>query len=125
MRIVTYVKRQYPERFEQCLREFWVAYWSNGVDISKMDGASKTLLSTFSRVETEDILENSLSPENKATLLKTTREAMEKGAFGAPFIVATKSDSGESNVFWGSDRWEHIYKFLGLDYKPLELVSKL
>lgn len=41
--------------------------------------------------------------EMKERLKKLTSEAVEKGAFGAPWLVATDAD-GKTDVFFGSDR---------------------
>ena len=52
----------------------------------------------------------------KKRLTDLTKEALESGSFGAPWSIVT-NESGKTEVFFGSDRWEHICQFLGVEYQ--------
>lgn len=58
----------------------------------------------------------------KSLILKNTEEALKLGAYGVPFW-RIKNDKGEVETFFGSDRFHHIARFIGID--PLPFFSKL
>ncbi|KAK0748705.1 thioredoxin-like protein [Apiosordaria backusii] len=82
------------------------------------DGSKKRL---FTAEQVEDIMKGAQAEEFKEKLKNTTAEALERGAFGAPWIWAT-NDKGEGEPFFGSDRFHFVYKFLGLPYRDVELL---
>ena len=51
----------------------------------------------------------------KKKLTESTSEALETGCFGAPWMIVTNS-TGETDVFFGSDRWDHVCDFLGVKH---------
>jgi 2-hydroxychromene-2-carboxylate isomerase len=57
----------------------------------------------------------------KKRLTELTQEALDSGCFGAPWWII-RNARGEEDVFFGSDRWEQIFVFLGekwVGYNPL------
>ena len=69
------------------------------------------------------LLSSITSTEVKDTLKATVGEALDAGAFGAPFMVvqpgnssSSSSDVGEEMVFFGSDRFEQMAFSLGLPW---------
>ena len=58
----------------------------------------------------------------KVLLLKNTEEALKHGAFGVPFWRVI-NEKDEIETFFGSDRFHHMAKFIGID--PLPFYSKL
>ncbi|KAF3064976.1 hypothetical protein GL218_01576 [Daldinia childiae] len=76
----------------------------------------------FSAEEVAAILRAEKSVEYKNTLRETTQRALDQGAFGAPWLWVTSAATGESEPFFGSDRWSHVYAFLGLPYQDVELL---
>ena len=59
------------------------------------------------------------APETKAALKATVAEAVERGAYGAPFIVLRRQGGGqeeEEHVFFGSDRFEQLAFVAGLPW---------
>lgn len=54
-------------------------------------------------------------PEVKNRLKDLTSEALNDGAFGAPWWKITNS-KGETEVFFGSDRWDHVFEFIGEEF---------
>ncbi|KAI1466991.1 thioredoxin-like protein [Daldinia caldariorum] len=76
----------------------------------------------FSPAEVAEIEKAESSPEYKAKLRATTQEALERGAFGAPWMWVTHGTTGRGEPFFGSDRWSHVYAFLGLPYRDVELL---
>ncbi|KAI0845185.1 thioredoxin-like protein [Daldinia vernicosa] len=76
----------------------------------------------FSAEEVADILQAEKSVEYKNALREATQRALDQGAFGAPWLWVTNATTGESEPFFGSDRWSHVYAFLGLPYQDVELL---
>lgn len=54
--------------------------------------------------------------EGKAILTKNSDQAVEEGAFGLPWVVATNS-KGETESFWGVDHLGQVVAHLGIE-KP-------
>ncbi len=96
------------------------AYWSRGEDI----GDPLVIQSTLSPIiKNDDLLKEWISTTCdtqpiKDSLIAATEEAIAKGAFGAPFFLIT-NQAGKEEMFFGSDRMEHIAAFLGKPYIPL------
>ena len=61
-------------------------------------------------------------PAVKKRLTDLTQEALDDGCFGAPWWIITNS-KGETESFFGSDRWDHVCDYLGekfVGYFPAE-----
>ncbi|KAG9505438.1 hypothetical protein J7337_002408 [Fusarium musae] len=88
----------------------------------ELDGGSGKKL--FSDEDVEKIMNGRESMKERVKDL--TGEAVQKGAFGAPWLIVTRDD-GKSEAFFGSDRFNHIYRFLGVPFKDVEILppSKL
>lgn len=68
----------------------------------------------FGEERAKEILASTAKPEVKKHLNANTEAALNAGAFGVPFFVATDRD-GNEDVFFGFDRLGMIADFLGLD----------
>ncbi|KAF5692510.1 glutathione S-transferase [Fusarium denticulatum] len=88
----------------------------------ELDGGSGKKL--FSDEDVEKIMNGRESMKERVKDL--TGEAVQKGAFGAPWLIVTRDD-GKSEAFFGSDRFNHVYRFLGVPFKDVEILppSKL
>lgn len=67
----------------------------------------------FSAAESARVLGALNDQAVKDKLRANTEEAVAKGAFGAPYIVARRSN-GEERAFFGQDRIQPMLFFLGL-----------
>jgi glutathione S-transferase kappa 1 len=68
------------------------------------------------------------SNQVKDALKRHTEDAVQTGAFGAPWFVVENNQPGssETQVFFGSDRMESIALFLGVKYygpNPTHLLN--
>lgn len=75
----------------------------------------------YTKDDIERIMQATQSKEIKDALTAKTDEAITRGAFGAPWFWVT-NDAGQSEPFFGSDRFHFIYKFLGLPYQDVALL---
>lgn len=66
-------------------------------------GDGGELLLLFTEGEVEEVLAAAGTEEMKGLLKRTTQEALEKGAFGAPWLWVSDG-RGKEEPFFGSDR---------------------
>lgn len=87
---------------------YWDYLFYKHIDISKPENLA-TLLSDagYSKEEVERILTAAQSPKIKKALADRTQEALDRGAFGAPWFWVRNS-KGEEEPFFGSDRYVYI-----------------
>jgi glutathione S-transferase kappa 1 len=122
MRFLT-VLRQFgnTELYEFTIKNLFEAYWVNDLAVNEMEVISYIFSSTvkknFTNISSEDIkslLRRVSSEETKQLLTKTTEDLVNnKGAFGAPWIVANKGEE-EDECFFGSDRIENVLNYLNI-----------
>jgi 2-hydroxychromene-2-carboxylate isomerase len=75
---------------------------------------AKGLTKVFGEEKAREILSSVKEPEVKKLLNSNTERALEAGAFGVPFWVATDGQ-GREDVFFGVDRVGMVVDFLGLE----------
>lgn len=113
-RAMCYIKEHYPrDKFEEAMRLLWVAVWQKDIHVSQEPLLLAVWSELFTPEELKVILSAADTPEYKKKLQDNTKEAVELGAFGAPWLTVRNS-KGEESSFFGSDRFHFIYRFLGL-----------
>lgn len=76
----------------------------------------------FTGADAQDVIAKIEHQETKKTLLACTQEALDNGAFGAPWIHVYKD--AKIYTFWGSDRFPVIAWLIGEEWKgPLKEKS--
>ena len=77
------------ERLEQLARVLWKSYWGGGdKNIADAEVLREIVYEWCQdREETERLMKRSSDAEVKKALLNNTKEAIDEGAFGAPWIV--------------------------------------
>ncbi|CAK7224396.1 hypothetical protein SBRCBS47491_005536 [Sporothrix bragantina] len=76
----------------------------------------------FTAAQVDAILVGATAQAAKDQLTAATKEATDRGAYGAPWLWVT-NDAGVSEPFFGSDRFHFVYKFLGLPYQDVALLD--
>ena len=103
---MTYIKDTYPrEKFETAYRRVFSQLWQSDQDLSDPVWMSRTLEMEFSDTDAAKIMEAASSVPVKEKLARITQEAVDSGAFGAPWMLVTNS-KGEREPFFGSDRYD-------------------
>ncbi|KAI8938014.1 hypothetical protein NX059_005687 [Plenodomus lindquistii] len=120
-RALGYIKEVYPEKLAKVFLSYWVEMWENGIDLSKPDLLITVLRQNFTDAEVKTIMEKANSPEYKQLLNDKTKEALDHGAFGAPWFYVRNS-KGQEEPFFGSDRFHYMWEYLGLPWKDIELL---
>ncbi|CAK7268847.1 hypothetical protein SEPCBS119000_003269 [Sporothrix epigloea] len=80
------------------------------------------VLPLFTAADVDAILAGATAQAAKDQLSAATKDAIDRGAYGAPWLWVT-NDAGISEPFFGSDRFHFIYKFLNLPYKDVSLLD--
>jgi glutathione S-transferase kappa 1 len=106
-RALCFVKEQHPDRFVSTFLDIFEAMWKNGKDVSKPDTLAETLQSKFSPEEVKTILSSANSAPFKQRLNENTKEALDRGAFGAPWFWV-RNVKGAEEPFFGSDRYATV-----------------
>ena len=110
-RLLTAIKLKYPQSLEGVSRELWLRIWSRDEDITLHESLQHACLAVgLTKEAANDLIGQIESQEVKNVLRRTTQEALDLGAFGAPFIVAHLGDKKEE--FFGSDRMELLAHML-------------
>ncbi|KAL7820247.1 thioredoxin-like protein [Trichoderma aethiopicum] len=134
LRALHYIKANYPRdvflaAMEACFIAFWTPPNVNLIPEENLravlQGATEKPGKSDSRkLFTEDEVERIMQSRGsmKDVLLATTKRAVELGAFGAPWFWVTNG-RGEQEPFFGSDRFNHIYKFLDVPFQDIALLT--
>ncbi|GAD94169.1 hypothetical protein MGYG_05035 [Paecilomyces variotii No. 5] len=125
-RAMTYIKANYPaEKFEKTLLLLWDYLFYQHRDVSKPEVLTTLLTedAKFTPSETEAIIAATGEKKWKDALLAKTQEALDLGAFGAPwFHVINKK--GEESMFFGSDRFHYMWQHLELPFEDFKILPK-
>ncbi|KAI1151373.1 thioredoxin-like protein [Nemania diffusa] len=138
MRALTHIKSAFPvEVYTAAFAYLFHAFWTlhkvpNGIPVlgevlSEIPAQFRLATPTpspkklFTPEQVAQILDAVSGAEVKAALKARVDEALARGAFGAPWIWATDAQ-GRSEPFFGSDRWNCVYEFLGLLYQKMQLL---
>ncbi|QSS65710.1 DSBA family oxidoreductase [Histoplasma capsulatum] len=124
-RVATYLKANYPrDRFEKTFLLYWTYMFYRHIDLSKPENMMALLREEkYSDVEIETIMKGAQTPEGKKALTDRTKEALDRGAFGAPWFWVTNAQ-GKAEPFFGSDRFHYMWQFLGIPFQDVEIITK-
>ncbi|KAJ4268689.1 hypothetical protein NW762_002756 [Fusarium torreyae] len=138
LRALHFIKENYPEpTFLAAVRFLFHKIWlpphvnlADGGNLiaalteatDELDGGSGKQL--FSDEDVEKIMKGRDGMKEKVK--EVTGEAVKKGAFGTPWLWVTNGN-GKEEAFFGSDRFNHVYRFLGIPFRDVEVLppSKL
>ncbi len=128
LRALHYIKLNYPRTaYETAFHYFFYCLWTPpNLNLTVPETFAKALSETpsdfrgagsnssskplFSSEEVDKIVEAAKSQEVKDLLTNDTQEALDRGAFGTPWLWVRNS-AGKEEPFFGSDRyvWAHSY----------------
>ncbi|EXA31883.1 hypothetical protein FOVG_16865 [Fusarium oxysporum f. sp. pisi HDV247] len=120
-RCLTYVKMKRPEKLEDLFQSCFESLWLEHLDLAKQEHMRTGLLKTFNKQEAEEILNAAQTSEIKLALNDVTKHAVEDlGAFGCPWFWV-HDGKGNTEPFFGSDRFHYMWDYLDLPHRDLEL----
>lgn len=112
-RALCIVESQHPDKLKAAFEALYQTFWIEGKPIGEPEVVAKSLASVFGEERAKDIVATTSKPEVKQHLNANTEKALNAGAFGVPYFVATDSE-GKEDVFFGFDRLSMVADFLGL-----------
>eukprot|EP00042_Codosiga_hollandica_P058671 m.888312 g.888312 ORF g.888312 m.888312 type:complete len:226 (-) comp59928_c0_seq4:1349-2026(-) len=126
-RLLTAAAVHSPHALEPLSHALWARIWSKDLDITENESLRAACASAqLDKAVTDKLLDAAGSDEVKATLTTVTKDAIERGAFGAPTFYV----NGE--MYFGCDRFPLIARQLKLRWlgpqpetKPETESSKL
>ena len=91
------IELSHPDKLTDCFAALYQAFWVEGKTIGKPEVFGPVLTQVLGEKDGKAILEKVGSAEAKKRLSENSDLAMEEGAFGLPWFVATNS-RGELSV---------------------------
>ncbi|KAL2128856.1 hypothetical protein VTI74DRAFT_8561 [Chaetomium olivicolor] len=133
-RCLHYIKKKYPtEVFLRTFHYLFHVFWSD-INLTTAESVTHALSDIprnfpaelgaqrlFTAEQVQEIMRAAGSEELKNLLKETTQRALDKGAFGAPWLWVTNG-RGKGEPFFGSDRFHFVYRFLELPYHDVTLL---
>ncbi|KAK1969512.1 DSBA-like thioredoxin domain-containing protein [Colletotrichum sublineola] len=135
LRVLHFIKANYPDAayltaWHWLLHRFWEPPNAN---LTKPEVLAEALADAprqypgdtkdrlFSDADVRKILEGAATQEIKDSVKAKTQEAIERGAFGAPWFWVV-NDEGKGEPFFGSDRFQFMYDYLGVPYQDVTIL---
>ncbi|KAK3380213.1 thioredoxin-like protein [Lasiosphaeria ovina] len=142
LRALHFIKRKYPRKtFETSLHYLFHCFWTPPntnlclpenlatalsevpADFGSIPAGASSTAPLFSTDEVQAIMAATSSQEVKEQLKAATKEALDRGAFGNPWLWVTNNRTGKAEPFFGSDRFHFVYRFLDLPFQNVTLLS--
>ncbi|KAI9877500.1 MAG: hypothetical protein M1830_003761 [Pleopsidium flavum] len=103
-----------PDKILETLSALYQAFWVDRKAIQKPAHLLPVLERVLGEKMAKEVMERSNSAEAKKLLSANSEKALEEGAFGLPWFVATNAD-GKKECFWGFDHIGQVVAHLGLE----------
>ncbi|KAF9874128.1 DSBA-like thioredoxin domain-containing protein [Colletotrichum karsti] len=138
LRALHFIKKNHPaEAYQTAWHWFLHCFWEPpNLNLTKPDVLIKALADAprqyppqqgddgaklFTEADVKKIMEGTATQEIKDAVKARTQEAIERGAFGAPWFWAV-NDEGKAEPFFGSDRFHFLYEFLGVPFQDVAIL---
>lgn len=125
-RVLAVINRYHAAKMASAMQALWIGYWGSeqgGFDISSFDNLKIMLSRVFTGSELDIMFRMSKSDYYKSVVKENTRKALAGGAFGVPWIEVVKGDTGDSETFFGNDRWIHVCDYAGISWDGYAVVG--
>lgn len=111
------------EKFETIFLDFWTSIWQQGLNVGKLEVLRSVYQRHMSDKEVDAAMSAAADQQWKDQLNNNTKTALEKGAFGAPWLWVTNAE-GKGEPWFGSDRFPSIWTYLGVPHHDFEVLGK-
>lgn len=110
------------------MQALWQGYWGRSggqqYDLSSFDDLKIMLSSVFTGSELDIMFRMSKSEYYKSVVKENTKKALGDGAYGVPWIEVVRGETGDSETFFGNDRWLHVCNFAGITWNGYAVVGE-
>ncbi|WYZ40592.1 hypothetical protein EsH8_IV_000933 [Colletotrichum jinshuiense] len=140
LRVLHFIKKEYTDATYQTTWHWLLhCFWEPpNLNLTKPDVLAKALADApkqypppqagvagedrlFSEADVKKILQGATTQEIKDSVKVKTQEAIDRGAFGAPWFWAV-NDQGQGEPFFGSDRFHFMYEYLGVPCQDIAVL---
>ncbi|KAK1691461.1 DSBA-like thioredoxin domain-containing protein [Colletotrichum godetiae] len=139
LRALHFIKANYPDAtYQTAWHWFLHCFWEPpNLNLTKPDVLAKAIADApkqypppaggntqeklFSEADVKKIVQGAGSQEIKNSVKAKTQDAIDHGAFGAPWFWAV-NEQGKGEPFFGSDRFHFIYEYLGVPYQDIAIL---
>ncbi|KAJ1747209.1 hypothetical protein GGH19_003361 [Coemansia sp. RSA 1807] len=116
LRTLQYLKTHQPHKMAPAMRSLWNMEY---VQLKAPESVDDVKYALKDVVEPEVVDFAMGADETLEVVRQNTEQVKKMKGFGAPTILVSKGDGSKSEMFFGSDRFEHIAIFL--DKEPLTM----
>jgi len=108
------VQLYHPAKLNTAIHECYNKFWVEGQAIQDPKNFGAALAKALGEEPAKEVMEKMGSAEVKGRLAENTDRAIQEGAFGLPWFVATNAQ-GQTEKFWGFDHLGQVIEHLGLE----------
>ncbi|KAJ2724778.1 hypothetical protein GGI07_001739 [Coemansia sp. Benny D115] len=117
LRTVEYLKNHHPELMTEAMRRLWHMEY---VDCRAPESVSDVKSALDGLVDASIVDKAVAAPETLEAVMNNTKDVTGLKGFGAPTILVYRDANTKPQMYFGSDRFEHIADYLGKDYYPMK-----
>lgn len=112
------VKELYPEKLEHLVEQSFATIWRDGRPLQNADQIRAMAAQSFAQNEgaLTELLEYATSRDARRALSAASQELVDEGAFGFPWIVASRASDSEEMPVFGVDHLEVLAAFFHKAY---------
>ncbi|QPH00555.1 hypothetical protein C2857_004281 [Epichloe festucae Fl1] len=133
LRALLFIKASFPkDKFLSALHFLFYKFWTPPNADVVDEGSLRALLAEatdapgggarlFTKPEVDSIMDGRAKMKKK--LAEDTARVVESGAFGCPWFLVADSKGAEVQPFFGSDRFNHIYRHLGIPFQDITVLG--
>ncbi|KAJ1877456.1 hypothetical protein H4R99_000826 [Coemansia sp. RSA 1722] len=117
LRTLHYLKTNHPELMSQAMRRLWRMEYVDRRAPESVDDVKDALKGLVD----EDIVDKAVNLNDTLNAVNdNTREVQKMRGFGAPTILVFRANESKPQMFFGSDRFEHIAIYLDKEFYPMK-----
>ncbi|KAJ2756772.1 hypothetical protein GGI19_000576 [Coemansia pectinata] len=117
LRTLQFIKIHNAEKMPQAMRKLWHMEYVQ----RKAPGSIDDVKQALKGVVDEAVVDQAMAASETLEAVKTNiAHIKELKGFGAPTILAYKAGSAKPQLFFGSDRFEHLAMYLDREFYPMK-----
>ncbi|KAJ1643712.1 hypothetical protein J3B02_004140 [Coemansia erecta] len=117
LRTLHYLKVNHPELMADAMRRLWRMEYVDRRAPESVDDVKEALRGLVD----EAVVDKAVSQKDTMDAVNAnTREVQKMKGFGAPTILVFRANESKPQMFFGSDRFEHIAIYLDKEFYPMK-----
>ncbi|KAJ2490181.1 hypothetical protein IWW37_003367 [Coemansia sp. RSA 2050] len=116
LRTLQFIKSRHADKLSDAMRRLWLMEYVERKAPGSIDNVKQALQGVVDGAVVDQAI---VMQETLEAVNANTARIMELKGFGAPTILAFKDGSDKPQIFFGSDRFEHLAIYLGKEFHPM------